>query len=85
MKKSPSMEPGDLVRVTSPIAHFAPVYDDIGKRHELQHGDQVIFLRRDVEVSERRGQPMVSVLSSIGKVFIDDRWLAHVQGENERV
>ena len=81
MKKSPRMEPGDLMRVASPIAKFAPVYDDIGKPFELHHGDSVVFLRREEGESERRGQPMVSVLSPIGKVFIDDRWLAVVQPE----
>ena len=81
MKKSSSMEPGDLVRVAAHVTRFAPVYDDIGKRHHLLHGDSVIFLSREAKVGERRGQPMVSVLSPIGKVFIDDRWLAVVQPE----
>ena len=85
MKKSPRMKPGDLMRVASPIAKFAPVYDDNGKSHELHHGDQVIFLRRESLASERRGQPMVSVLSPVGKVFIDDRWLARVQPAGESV
>lgn len=75
------MKPGDLVRVVSPIAKFAPVHDRIGKRHELHHDDLVVFLGLDEGLSSWWGQPIVSVLSPIGKVAIDDRWLAVVQPE----
>lgn len=85
MKKEVPTLVGDLYTVHAPISGYCYAWPEGGVSVDLQHGDKVLYLGKDLTQSAFRNQPICAVLTHKGRLFMDQRWLAHVPAAGDGV
>jgi len=70
---------GELYAVHAPISGYCYAWQEGKPSVDLRHGDQVFYLYKDLAQSAMRNQPICAVLTHKGQLFMDQRWLGHVQ------
>ncbi len=76
---------GELYTVHAPISGYCYAWPPGGVSVDLQHGDKVLYLGKDLTQSAQRNQPICEVLTHKGRLFMDQRWLAHVPAAGDGV
>ena len=79
MKKEISPRAGELYTVNAPVSGYCYVWQEGKPSVDLKHGDLVVFISKDPEQTHFLGQPICEVLTHKGQLFMDQRWLGHVQ------
>ncbi|MBM4224445.1 MAG: hypothetical protein FJ167_06575 [Gammaproteobacteria bacterium] len=79
MKKELPALVGELYTVHAPISGYCYAWQEGKPSVDLRHGDQVLYLYKDLTQSAMRNQPICAVLTHKGQLFMDQRWLGHVQ------
>ncbi len=81
MKKESIMQSGELYTVHAPISGYCYAWPEGGVSVDLRHGDMVLYLSKDLVQSVMRNQPICSVFTHKGHLFMDQRWLKPVCDE----
>lgn len=79
MKKEITLQSGEIYIVDAPVSGFCYAWQHRKPSVDLKHGDLVVLISKDPEQTHFLGQPICEVLTHKGRLFMDQRWLGHVQ------